>query len=269
MDLSFWLTTVSLLCAAYAGGQWIYTVYIKKVAVAQPSVDIEDAAPPASGALPRLTTQQWMSDLNELPDTFPHLFVVGPTGSGKTTFTTALLSTRKGALVVITPKPDDQWGGLASVTIDDDASFRSVQQMFSSLNGELKQRLVAVKRGQPCGAPLTIVLDDAPALLSEGGKEAASLLKLVARLGRSFRVRLVLLSQSDRVKALGLEGEGDALDNFTRVQLAAGHAGATWQARGTTYQLDLLHVARLAKNDLSGRSWGGLEPVRLPDGGAK
>lgn len=202
-----------------------------------------------------VVTREWVANLNEKPDEFPHLFIVGPTGSGKTTFTTALLSSRAGAIVIITPKPDDRWGGLPTITIDDDASFTTVQRAFVALHTEVKRRLVAAKRGHPIGAPLTIVLDDAPALLSEGGKEAAALLKLVARLGRSLRMRLVLLSQSDRVKALGLEGEGDALDNFTRVALLAGHKGATWSVRGIELPLELVEVPRRASADLHTQVW--------------
>ncbi len=109
----------------------------------------------------------------------------------------------------------------------------------------MRRRLVAGKHRQPVGEPLTIVCDDFPVLVSEVGKPAATLFKLVGRLGRSLQVRLVVLSQSDRVKSLGLSGEGDAAENYIRVDLARGHR-AMLQYEGYALPLDTQEVPALA-----------------------
>lgn len=197
----------------------------------------------------------WLGALNDRPDTIPHVLVIGPTGAGKTTFVTALLSQRAGQIVVLTPKPDDLWGGLTSITIDDDCSYTSISQAFDDLLSELRRRLVAAKHRRPLDQQLTIVIDDAPALISEAGKSAVAVIKTIARLGRSLRVRLVVLSQSDRVRSLALDGEGDALDNFARVELTTSRQ-ATAIAEGVTLPLDVSHVPLLAgRARLAGRAW--------------
>jgi energy-coupling factor transporter ATP-binding protein EcfA2 len=165
--------------------------------------------------------------LNRYIDQHPHALIIGPTGSGKTTFTRALLAQRAGRIAVLTPKPDpDDWPGVPITTIDNNGKFTELTRAFVQLGDDIRIRLVAAKRGQkPDEADtLTIVCDDWPVLASECGKPATDLFKLVARLGRSLRVRLVILSQSERVKSLGLEGEGDAKDNFVKITLQPDHS---------------------------------------------
>jgi hypothetical protein len=66
--------------------------------------------------------------------------------------------------------------------------------------------------------PLHIVIDDYPIIASDKqSKEAATqLVRSVARLGRSKRVRLLLLSQESTATATGTQGEHALLYNFTR-----------------------------------------------------
>lgn len=260
------VTFLMIACYLYADRRrlraWVrnarqYT--IGRVAVVQARIVAPASDPAPLVAAGKVLPVAWLTLLNEQPDRYPHTLIIGPTGSGKTTFTRALLASRAGRVAVLTPKPDaSDWPGVPIVTIDDDGAFSDLTRAFLALEAEVKQRLVAAKRQQSPGLPLTIVCDDWPVLASECGRPASDLFKLVGRLGRSLRVRLVVLSQSERVKSLGLDGEGDAVSNFARVLLSRGH-GAQLLVDGYTLALDTQQVPRLANHPTQpGRWW---EPV--------
>lgn len=128
------------------------------------------------------------------------------------------------------------------------------------LDRDVKHRLVAAKNRRPIAEPLTIVCDDWPVLASECGKPASDLFKLVGRLGRSLRVRLIVLSQSKQVKSLGLDGEGDAVTNFSRITLTLAHT-ASIQMDGGVLALDTRLVPQLATVPTDPRRWW--EPVPM------
>lgn len=229
----------------------------------QPRLDLHARA--ADGSAP---AADWLQSLNALPDRYPHILIIGPTGSGKTTFTMALLASRPGRIAVLTPKPDpDDWPGVPIVTIDDDGGFSDLTRAFVALDREIKQRLVATKNRHSPGEPLTIICDDWPVLSSECGRPASDLFKLVGRLGRSLRVRLIVLSQSKQVKSLGLDGEGDALSNFARVTLTTSHS-ATIHLEAGSLVLDTRLVPQLAAlPSVPGRWWQRSIPnTRVPEG---
>lgn len=219
------------------------------------------AAPDALIVGGKVAAGAWLNILNDQPDRYPHTLIIGPTGAGKTTFTMALLSARPGRVAVLTPKPDPRdWPGVPIFTIDDDGRFSALALAFEALGADLRQRLVAAKRGAPVGEPLTIVCDDWPVLASECGRSATDLFKLVGRLGRSLRVRMVVLSQSERVKSLGLDGEGDAVTNFARVDLARGHH-ATLAVDGLALPLDTRLVPQLARRPADLARWWASSPA--------
>lgn len=159
---------------------------------------------------PVLNQRDWLHRVNDLPDIAPHLLIVGKSGSGKTTLARAILSQRHGQVVVITPKPDDDWG-VPVVSLDADATFTTITHTLQALYRELLQRDAG-------GQPLTIVIDDYPIIASDKqSKDAATqLVRAVARLGRSKRMRLLLLSQESTATATGTTGEHALLLNFTR-----------------------------------------------------
>lgn len=201
-----------------------------------------------------LTMRQWLDYVNAQPDRVPHLAVIGPSGSGKTTLTTAVLHDRAGRIVVITAKEGDHWGGLPYVGIDDDATYTTALATFAALDREIRQRLIAAKHQRLTADWLTIVVDDFSTLVKEC-PDAATVVKLVARLGRSLRVRLVMLSDSALVKAIGLEGEGETRSNFAFLRLARGHGGSL-AIEDTDIPIDTSMVDRVAKAArLDDRAW--------------
>lgn len=168
-----------------------------------------------------------LQNINNQPDTVPHLAATGSTGTGKTTFITAVLAARDGKVAIITPKPDDDWGGVPFVTIDDDLLFTSITRAAKAIDKEIKTRWVAVKQAKRDGLQytpewLTVVIDDYPFLRKQIDGLTDTVLN-VARMGRSMRVRLILLAQETSVKAWGFEGEGEARENFVFVDLQEAH----------------------------------------------
>lgn len=203
--------------------------------------------------LPTTSPAEWLELLNNRPDTVPHLVIVGGSGTGKTTLATALLAARPGQTLIITPKPDDDWGGLPAITIDDDGSFTTAADTFSRLLAEVRRRLVATKRRQEPGPWLTVVLDDYPALRA-ACPDADPAFLLVAQLGRSLRVRLVVLSYSGLVKELGLEGRGESRNHFVWVRLDR-QRRATLEWDEQTLTLDTSEVLRLAQTRIPAHRW--------------
>jgi energy-coupling factor transporter ATP-binding protein EcfA2 len=216
----------------------------QRPAVALPEVKEGDTLP----------ARAWLDYVNSQPQTVPHLAVIGPSGSGKTTLTTAVLSDRPGQITVITAKEGDHWGGLPYVGIDDNATYTTARQTFSALDTEVKRRLVAAKHNRLTADWMTIVVDDFSTLVKEA-PIAADVVKLVARLGRSLQVRLIMLSDSALVKAIGLEGEGETRSNFAFLRLQRGHKGAL-EIDGAQLPIDTRLVAPIAgRAQLSSRAW--------------
>lgn len=201
-----------------------------------------------------LPVRAWLDYVNRQPDRVPHVAIIGPSGAGKTTTATAILADRPGGIVVLTAKEGDDWGGLPYVGIDDDATYTTAVDTFDALSTEVKQRLLAVKQQRMTADWLTIVVDDFSTLVKEA-PSAADVVKLVARLGRSLRVRLVMLSDSALVKAIGLEGEGETRSNFAFIRLRRGHAG-TLEVEGGDVPIDTAMLDRFARSArLAARSW--------------
>lgn len=167
-----------------------------------------------------LALRDWLPRVNDAPDDAPHLLVIGGTGTGKTTLVQAILATRSGQVVIADPKwQPGKWGGAPCAPIDDDGSFTQINSLLGAVLAEVRARLVAMKRGTQHFAPLTVVVDEFVTVRLACPDTAPMLLKLLGSIGRELRVRLIALSTSDRVKSLGIEGEGDARENYTIIRL--------------------------------------------------
>jgi energy-coupling factor transporter ATP-binding protein EcfA2 len=163
--------------------------------------------------------------VNDQPQNVPQLAVIGPSGAGKTTLVVALLHQRPGQIVILTGKEGDYWGGLPTIGIDDDLTYTRLGAMVEALTLEIRRRQLAAKQSRLTADWLTIVIDDYSTLRLEC-ERLAGIVKIAARIGRSLRVRLIMLSDSMLVKSWGLEGEGESRSNFAVIRLKRGHTGA-------------------------------------------
>lgn len=180
----------------------------KKALTAPPLATSATAAP--------LRSRQWLQAVNDLPDDNPHMTVVGPSGTGKTTFVSAALGQRPGRVVVLTPKVSPgAWRGAEVVTLDDDLSYQPLADALGELQMEARRRSAALRRGEPL-EPMTVVLDELPELVAEipgAGKFAVRL----SRWGRELHMRQVVIATSD--EALSIPGWAATRPNYVRVEL--------------------------------------------------
>lgn len=198
--------------------------------------------------LQQLNLRQWLDLVNHRPDQVPHLFVEGGSGAGKTTLTTAILQDRTDLVAVVGVKPDDGWG--------EGYVYRSAERAtyLGQLLTEVRRRLDENDR-----SGITIVLDDFTRLTQH--KEAVELYKEIADIGRSLRIRLILVARGRQVKGIGAQGESDLLDHFAFLSVSRGSHAVTLEIEEEVTQIDTKQVRELAQ-PLNGGRWWKLREVK-------
>src|SRR5207249_217398 len=84
--------------------------------------------------------------LNKQVDDFPHVFVVGDSGAGKTTLVQLIVGTRPGKVVILDPKrpkgwEGPKWGGLPYVSRDKQtASYKPMVVALAEVVKEMDRR---------------------------------------------------------------------------------------------------------------------------------
>lgn len=226
-----------------------------------PQATEEPAAP--------LALRTWLDKANHTPDKNPHLVATGPSGSGKTTLIMALLADRPGQFVICTPKhqDDDPWGGFPAVrpaVVDGKFSFDAIKAAAKSVYDEMLRRNTQGSRGAEW---LTLVLDDYGILIGKIPELSEWVLDMVA-LGRSVRVRIVLLSTETNVKAWGWEGRSEARESCLWIECEEDTRRAVmyrWSKRKQAQEIDTAPLYELAQRArLAGRVWPGFLPVAGP-----
>jgi hypothetical protein len=225
---------------------------------------LDAPAPPSAGLPQRLGMRPWLRLINDRTDEAPHLFLYGPTGSGKTLLAQVIAGDRGDDLCIIDPKPprpgEVKWGGLPYVMIDDDGGYTAIDTALRQVRAEGNRRLAAMKAGTAPATPLTIILDEYKTLARVCPDSAPALFLFLSDIGRELGMRLIVLSQSRLVKSLGIAGQGDTRDNFVEIVVDKQHrAMLTWD--GSTYMLDTTRVAEVAARPLPhSRHWSPVRP---------
>lgn len=150
----------------------------------------------------------------------PHVMLLGSTGDGKSTLAKHLAANCTAYTIVIDPHaaPDD-WGNLP--VFGAGRKYDQIAKIMALTLELLQRRFDARDQGQKQFEPIIIICDEYPAIIAsaQAGKIASSWMKLISREARKVAIRLVVLTQSPEVKAIGLEGEGSVRDNFCFVRL--------------------------------------------------
>ncbi|NER96230.1 MAG: hypothetical protein F6J86_20705 [Symploca sp. SIO1B1] len=195
-----------------------------------------------SGSLPPPPPQQQQQpeaikrfDFNrfrEEPDEFPHIRIIGKSGSGKTFLADWLLDILGGDRSVITVKRrPENWRGLDVYGIK--PKFFNYEACWSRvqwLHAEMCRRYDLIESGHLPGF-INVAADEwrliqkhCPDQIDPKTRQivrpgAATLMKDLLTVSREAQIRIIALAQSERVDSWGLNGEGDIAECFTTIRL--------------------------------------------------
>lgn len=183
----------------------------KEAAITSPALASAPAIAPQS-AQAQPTFFNW-EDLKN-PDLYPHLLVIGATGSGKT-FTTEKILCFSGfpVRVITTKRKADQWQGLE--VIGHPRNFEAILEAFQESLDEMQSRLELIDKDWP---QLFTVVDELPAIVANV-QGTTEFLTTFIREARETRLRFVFLVQGQQVRTIGLEGQSDLRDNLLEIRL--------------------------------------------------
>ncbi|WP_110513211.1 hypothetical protein [Herpetosiphon llansteffanensis] len=190
----------------------------RAVVVARPIVD-----EPVEPDVAHLPTYSWPMLLDTLAKR-PHIGIAGPSRQGKSVLSMALTYLRalEGHQLVILnshARPND-YGGLPQVY-----DYPAINRVMKALLAELGRRKAAAATGVETFDPITVVLEEAPDVMSKVHGEDGSAAKPkvpvaqrfvgeMLRQAAKYRMHLILVTQTTLVKPLGIEGDSEALDNL-------------------------------------------------------
>lgn len=147
-----------------------------------------------------------------------HVLVIGPSQSGKSTTVKVIAAKRPGKVIALDPHSEggNDWGH--AEVIGTSRNFNAIEEYLCFMNEELDRRYH--ERGEYSRRdfePLTVAVDETPAIVKALGNKFTSVWATWAREGWKVGLFIVTSSQSDRVRTLGIEGEGDVRENFAFV----------------------------------------------------
>lgn len=149
-----------------------------------------------------------------------HVLIVGDTGSGKSTIAQYIAKSLAGTVKVYDPDATPvEWDGLP--VTGRGADFDSIDTAMADDLLEMTDRITAratTGDSANAGKELCIIAEEFPLLKDECSMSGEWLGK-IARRGRKPKMLLCILSQSDTVQALGIEGDGAIRQNFRYVRL--------------------------------------------------
>ncbi len=144
-----------------------------------------------------------------------HVLIAGETGSGKSTAMMAVLNRRQNVIVLDPHDTPGTWG--KATVIGGGRNFQAIGAFISQTAGLLNERYQQRATGVTQFPPVTVAADEMPAIVQALGSEIGDVWREWLREGRKVGLFFVVSTQSTRVKTLGIQGEGDLLENFAYV----------------------------------------------------
>lgn len=189
-------------------------VYDSLPVMGMPMVEMEATIGISSNDNQSIETVEILSQIEH-----KHCLIIGNTGSGKSTLAQWFASQCSRCKVYDPDATPGEWSGLKVIGRGGD--FEAINQAMQDDLVELQTRIeIRSKEGDKAllGYETCIIAEEFPALKDEC-ELSADWLGKIARRGRKPKMFLVILSQSDTVTALGIEGDGAIRQNFGFIRL--------------------------------------------------
>jgi len=178
---------------------------------------IEAAASP-------LLAPQSAVDLLAVLDSAQCVLIVGERDAGKTTLLQHVISRRLGRSQVVVLDPHShptRWPSGCQV-IGTERDFLKIETALKALMVLMNKRYREIGRGivrEGEHPSVTVIIDEWRAIIYSLGKPASDIIKALLAESRKTNIDVFVGTHSERVKALGIEGEGDLKDGFVIVRL--------------------------------------------------
>jgi hypothetical protein len=161
-------------------------------------------------------------DLLAALDSVQRCLIVGASDSGKTTLLQWVIMRRLASSKVIVIDPHAYPGKWRGVVIGTGRNYAEIDRALTALVRLMTKRYEDIGRGAVAEMGhnrLTIIIDEWRAI-AYNVKGAADCIKTLLTESRKAAFSVFVGTHSERVRALGLEGEGDLKDGFAIVRLA-------------------------------------------------
>lgn len=193
-----------------------------------PDAWVNENDEPAEDELVGLSIEKLVKTVNNDPDTYPFVVIFGPPRSGKTTLAQLIAMARPGKVLILDPKrpkgyEGPKWGGLPYVTKDLEGGYQPMIDALAEVCGPGKEMEWRYQHQETASEPyeqLTVIIDEAKDVV-EQCPEIAAYYRRILTIGAEARVRLILISTTDRARKLGFDGEADSLEGFVQIRLGA------------------------------------------------
>lgn len=251
-----------------------YLAYPNLSTLSQPAAPKAAEAPalpePGLQPAPDALWRAWLGDA-------PHLLISGPTNAGKTTLARALLADASDRSSLLIVDPHDAVGKWPLEAIGGGRDYEGIYQAIDGLLSEMDTRFKALRQGETHFVPVTVLIDEAPAVALDDPKRWTELVSRLTSEARKTGIRLVILGQSHLVRDLGLStlvrrnlglvalgpqaldlvnDERDARRRAQLVDLLRGQdRAAAFAYRGEVQVLDVSNVPALAARPFTPRAW--------------
>ncbi|MCB0165395.1 MAG: hypothetical protein KDI79_14295 [Anaerolineae bacterium] len=163
-------------------------------------------------------------DLMMALDSAQCALIVGQRGSGKTTVLQHVIGRRLGKAHILVLDPHShptRWPSGCQV-VGTERDFVKIEMALRGLLALMNKRYRDIGKGlvaEGAHEPVLVVIDEWRAIVFQLGKPAADIIKTLLAESRKTNIDVFIGSHSERVKALGIEGEGDLKEGFVMVRL--------------------------------------------------